>query len=129
MNFKNLIIIVLIILIILLVTRYINVSNSKETMTANNNINSDKFKLYYSPNCIHCQNFRPEWDKMKNSVKIDNIVFDEVNCGDPNSGKVCSDAGIKGYPTLLFHKNDNTNLVYNGERTIDSIVKFINNNK
>ena len=81
--------------------------------------------LYYSPNCGHCVEFLPEWKKLQNVKSINNIVVIEtINCSE-NYNK-CKEHNVQAYPTIIMQKTDGSQLEYNGNRTVDSLINFIN---
>ena len=84
---------------------------------------TNKFGLYFSPNCIHCKQFFPEWKKLI-KMSVPNVSFFEVNCYDEPDK--CNSSGIQGYPTMLLHKADGSSTQYNGARKTDSIINYIN---
>lgn len=78
--------------------------------------------LYYSPNCGHCHAFMNTWDKFSdNAVKL-KIRASKIDCSDAK----CD--GISGYPTVILHKRDGTNITFNGKRTVDELESFVSHN-
>lgn len=64
------------------------------------------FVKFYAPWCGHCQALAPNWDAMARDMR-GQLNIGEVNCDVERA--LCKDAGVKGYPTLLFFRG--------GERT------------
>lgn len=79
-----------------------------------------KLILFYSPQCGHCQSFKPEWERIKASGMAETV---EHNCAENSS--VCSSYGIQGYPTIMVESCFTTH-EYSGPRTLDSIMNFYN---
>jgi len=78
---------------------------------------------YWANWCGHCINMVPEWDKLiKNKnlpVKIKKIQDTEI--------KNLKIKPIEGFPTIrLYIKNKE--IEFNGNRTANDIIKFINDN-
>lgn len=88
------------------------------------NVEMNKFILYYSPNCGHCVHFLPTWKKLHTVDSLNNVVaLETVNCME-NQGK-CQDHGIQAFPTMLMKKPDGSVVEYEGPRTVDALVNFI----
>lgn len=80
---------------------------------------------YYMNNCGHCKRFSPEWDNFVQSytgpVKIKKIEMSDA-------GDDLEKYGIKGFPTILFLDEDGNPQIYEGERTVEGLTMFINDN-
>jgi protein disulfide-isomerase A6 len=81
---------------------------------------------FYAPWCGHCKNLAPEW-------KIAGETFqegDDVKIADVDATVAQSLAtkfGIQGYPTIKFFPKGSTSPEdYQGGRTADTIVKWVN---
>lgn len=92
-----------------------------------------KLSFYYSEGCGYCKIFKPEWEKIKHTVantKLSNILeLEENDCRKNPSG--CAENGnyIRGFPTVLLTKSDNTKVLYTDyPRTHDSVFKFLKEN-
>ena len=84
--------------------------------------------MYYATWCGHSRNFLPVWNSVKNTIKNDsalNTICLDYDC-DINRN-LC--VGVRGYPHVEFIKNDGTKIDYNGQRSVQSIIDFINKNK
>jgi len=80
--------------------------------------------LYFAKWCGHCNDFKPEWEKLKNS-KI-GVEFAEYEEG-KDDDKI-TDANIQGYPTIKINKGGKIE-EYNGNRTADDIIFYLKNGK
>ncbi|CAD8137684.1 unnamed protein product [Paramecium pentaurelia] len=75
--------------------------------------------MLYAPWCGHCKNLIPVLDKLADQVDYKFIAIDCVT--NPDTKKRF---GVKGYPTLLYIK-DNKTYKFQGQRTPELIIKFI----
>lgn len=77
----------------------------------------------YADWCIHCQRFKPIFNKSKNILK--NINFYKADSQDEKNIGIMKSFKILGFPTiLLFEKNGKFVGQYQGSRdTVDSFTK------
>ncbi|KAG0234755.1 hypothetical protein BGW42_006218 [Actinomortierella wolfii] len=95
--------------------------------TFDKEIKSGKHVLveFYAPWCGHCKNLAPTYEK----VAMDYINEKEVVIAkvDATAEKVVSDKyGIKGYPTIKYFSPDGKVEDYNGGRSEQDFIDFIN---
>merc|ERR1719316_804750 len=78
---------------------------------------------FYAPWCGHCKQLAPIWDKLgEKFADSADIVIAKMD----STANELEDIKIQGFPTIkLFKKGENTVIDYNGERTLDGLVKFI----
>jgi len=78
---------------------------------------------FYAPWCGHCKQLEPTWDKLGEKYKdSDSVVIAKMD----STANELEDVKVQGFPTIkLFKKGDNTVVDYNGERTLDGLVRFI----
>lgn len=85
--------------------------------------------LFYHHWCPHCQHMVPIWEKLGKKVK-NNIFVGAVHGSNENSGNtmVFEQLSVQGVPDIRFVSNDNIvdNERYDGERTVDDLIKYIN---
>jgi hypothetical protein len=156
LNEKTINIIIIVLLVSILIMSYINYthitlkkcdnlhhSNDKQNETKygsdkstphiNNidksNYDKNKLVLYFSPRCGHCINFKQTWNDIKQTINVSSkleTICEDYDCTSPDSK--CP-ADVPGYPSLYLIKKDGTKLLYNGVRTKDSIIDFVETNK
>ena len=85
------------------------------------------------PSCGHCGRFRPIkerfYNELENNYEGDSEVFDI-------HGHLLEDAKneipplnyVHGYPTILANKDTDNNIEYNGDRTVDNLLRFMKEN-
>lgn len=90
------------------------------------------FVAVFMDGCGHCINFKPEWDKFKQTVKkmsSDSIIFETKSNLIEHFPKIREKAN--GFPALLyFNQNEfkDFNQETNYERTVNSLLKFFKQN-
>jgi thiol-disulfide isomerase/thioredoxin len=93
------------------------------------NIKQNRLGLYYAPWCGYSKMFYPVWNKlveMAQQKNITNVAFFVVNCDEDK--QTCATNQIKGFPTLVLHKFDGTDMPYEGERSAEQILNFVLSN-
>ncbi len=85
--------------------------------------NKDVLVEFYAPWCGHCKQLAPTWDKLGEHFKDkDDVVIAKMD----STANELEDIKIQGFPTIkLFQKGDNKVVDYNGERTLEGLIKFI----
>jgi protein disulfide-isomerase len=78
------------------------------------------FIKFYAPWCHHCQAMQPNWAQMAREMQ-GQLNVGEVNC-DEQKG-LCKDAGVKGYPTVLFFRGGER-VEYNGMRGLGDFIDY-----
>jgi len=78
---------------------------------------------FYAPWCGHCKQLAPTWDKLGEKFKdSETVVIAKMD----STANELEDVKVQGFPTIkLFKKGDNKVIDYNGERTLEGFVKFI----
>jgi len=87
------------------------------------NVEKDVLVEFYAPWCGHCKQLAPTWDKLGEKFKdSETVVIAKMD----STANELEDVKVQGFPTIkLFKKGDNKVIDYNGERTLDGLVKFI----
>lgn len=102
--------------------------------TNNNNQNLEHFSgnttfyFFNMDGCPHCDNMKPEWEKLENSDFVsenaENLELKSVNAKDSETTK---EYGVSGYPSLILDRNG-SRIEYKGDRTSDDMVMFLQKN-
>jgi len=78
------------------------------------------FLEFYAPWCGHCKRLAPIYEEVATALK-GKINVGKVNCDEEKA--VCSQYGVKGYPTVYF-KKDGELREYNAARTLEAFKTF-----
>uniref|UniRef100_A0A1A9ZP08 Thioredoxin domain-containing protein n=1 Tax=Glossina pallidipes TaxID=7398 RepID=A0A1A9ZP08_GLOPL len=82
--------------------------------------------MFYAPWCGHCKNTRPEFNAAANAMREESrIVFAAVDC--TRDTNVCSNQGVRGYPTLKYFSYLKVKLDYHGGRKREDFIAFLKN--
>lgn len=104
--------------------------NFKEDTFAEQVAKKPHFVMFFAPWCGHCKRLAPTWQDL--SVKYNekeaedqDVLIGKVDCTVETA--LCSSQDVTGYPTLKFFKTGtDSGVKYRGQRDLDSLVKFIN---
>lgn len=109
---------------------HIDPSNKKDLEQFKKAVHSKTpiFALFYMEGCGPCNATRPEWSKLKNAklnsaniliVDIDHTLLDDLK----EFPKI---SNVSGFPNMKFIHGKDKIEEYNGGRTIDDFVRWIN---
>jgi len=90
------------------------------------NNNNNKFILVHMNGCGHCKDLMPIWEQASQSNTTP-ITMKVVEMNEPEGKKLCDEHDIKSFPTMILIKN-NTTTMYDGNRTKESLLSFLNSN-
>jgi len=78
---------------------------------------------FYAPWCGHCKQLVPVWEKLGEKYKDhETIVIAQMD----STANELEDIKVQGFPTIkLIQKETNKIIDYNGERTLDGFIKFL----
>lgn len=78
-------------------------------------------ELYYAEWCKHCNDFKPEWEKIKK--ELDKLGIEHKEYEDGKNPDEIAAADVQGYPTIKITKD--IIYEYNGPRTFDDVLKEV----
>uniref|UniRef100_A0A8C9LKM4 DnaJ homolog subfamily C member 16 n=1 Tax=Piliocolobus tephrosceles TaxID=591936 RepID=A0A8C9LKM4_9PRIM len=80
---------------------------------------------FYSPACSHCVSFKRTYIDL--SKKYDGYIrFSVMNCQEEK--QLCKKYNVKSLPHLILMKKDKSYENFYGSRSIENVIKFINDN-
>ena len=88
------------------------------------NMKDVKVELFYADWCGHCNQFKPEWQKLKKMLDDNGIKWGEYES--ERDSKKMDEENINGYPTIRISIGGNKE-EYKGERTANAILSVIKN--
>ncbi|XP_073003745.1 protein disulfide-isomerase-like isoform X1 [Typha latifolia] len=82
---------------------------------------------FYAPWCEHCEELEPILEEVAVSFKNDNDVI--IAKMDATANDVPKDFNLQSYPTLYFNSASGKLLSYDGTKTAEAIIDFVQKNK
>lgn len=88
--------------------------------------------MFYSDGCHHCQDIKPKWDeaasRVNSSGKAEMLKFDNVNYRD-----LLTKNNVTGVPDIRMYRDgfvsgDPHFIKYQGDRSIESLMEFLESN-
>jgi len=91
------------------------------------------FVNFFAEWCVHCRQFAPEWKSIANTHSemtpfatqdgTSTVKFMKMNCVD--FLPTCKEQGIRQFPTLRLYKRDGTFVNFQGKRSSEAVVQFL----
>ena len=84
---------------------------------------------YHSNYCGHCIAMKEEWEKLINALDGKKIIIVDLEAETMNTDFVPDEytKNIQGYPTIVKYLNGKEQSQYNGNRTKDAMMEWLNN--
>ena len=80
---------------------------------------------FYTPWCGHCKKIAPLWEAVGEEFEDNDFQILAVNCQEHSAA--CYGSGINSYPTLKLLKNGRYAKDFDGLRTKENILQWIEN--
>lgn len=83
--------------------------------------------FYYVDWCGHCRKFKETWAKLENNNDLKRKVnMEKIDCEDNED--IAQKENIEGFPTIRLYGDNNRVIDYEGSRTEESIIDFVEKN-
>lgn len=84
---------------------------------------------YYAPWCGHCKRLAPTWEELgAKFAGNSDIKIAKVDCTDGSNRQLCANQEVKGFPTIFLYSNGVKLEEYDGNRSLDDMFTFVNQN-
>jgi thiol-disulfide isomerase/thioredoxin len=100
--------------------------NKNKTQSNGSNNRNKTVAFFHADWCGHCQQFKPEWEKIKKELEVNNVKYKEINSEDKDTVNAFK---IRGFPTLMVVEDGTTNgIEYEGPRKKANFIEFVRKN-
>ena len=100
--------------------------NNSNISQFNNKVNTEPSVVCFHANwCGHCQQLKPEWDKMVNNIDKNSLSGLLARVEEKNMGSANCDSDIMGYPTIRVFKGGKKIKDYSGKRDAKNLEEFV----
>ena len=79
---------------------------------------------YYLPTCGWCQKFSPTWEEFETAVQARQIPVTTRKVDGSEASEEVEKYSIQGFPHVQMVNGDKVS-VFQGERTVDGLMKFV----
>jgi len=80
--------------------------------------------VYYTNWCGYSRHFLSD---LENGLQKDlekHVIVKLVDCEKDENKQLCNNLGVRGFPTVILHTS-NDNIMYNGDRSRDDLMQFV----
>tara|TARA_A100001011_G_C14305989_1_gene843170 strand:+ start:1445 stop:1822 length:378 start_codon:yes stop_codon:yes gene_type:complete len=115
-----LVVLVIIFIAIVLFNSYYGSNSQKEGFSS-----GKEFVLVHMNGCGHCERLKPDWESASKENKS-GISMRSVEMSEDDGPELCKKFNISGFPTMLLLNNGEKVADFDGERSKNGLLKFLN---
>ena len=85
--------------------------------------------LYYATWCGYSKMFLPIWEKFEEHAakNMPRLIVRKLRC-EGGDERTCVEKGVEGYPTVILYPRNNTEVVFQKDRTLEELIEFVHEN-
>lgn len=85
---------------------------------------------FYAPWCGHCKRLVPTWDELATKyIGTKSVKVAKVDCTLSENKELCSTQEVDGFPTIFIYRDGDKVTEYNGNRSLEDLVNFVNRHR